>query len=45
MIVWSLFDTDQSWSVDPGADLDQYDTESSPQPEVYIYATHLKGVF
>lgn len=29
--------TDQSWSVDPGADLAQYDTESSPQPEVLIY--------
>ncbi|XP_073687051.1 DNA endonuclease RBBP8 [Garra rufa] len=27
------FPYDQSWSVDPGADLDQYDTESSPQPE------------
>lgn len=28
--------TDQSWSVDPGADLAQYDTESSLQPEVLI---------
>ncbi|KAK2870352.1 hypothetical protein Q8A67_024744 [Cirrhinus molitorella] len=28
------FPYDQSWSVDPGADLDQYDMESSPQPEV-----------
>ncbi|NP_001012518.1 DNA endonuclease RBBP8 [Danio rerio] len=27
------FPYDQSWSVDPGADLGQYDTESSPQPE------------
>uniref|UniRef100_A0A672LA16 DNA endonuclease RBBP8 n=1 Tax=Sinocyclocheilus grahami TaxID=75366 RepID=A0A672LA16_SINGR len=27
------FPYDQSWSVDPGADLDQYDTESSPHPE------------
>lgn len=24
---------DQSWSVDPGVDLDQYDSEHSPQPE------------
>jgi len=27
--------TDQSWSVDPGVDLAQYDTESSLQPEVH----------
>ncbi|XP_067291356.1 DNA endonuclease RBBP8 [Pseudorasbora parva] len=27
------FPYDQSWSVDPGADLTQYDTESSLQPE------------
>lgn len=27
------FPFDQSWSVDPGADLDQYDTESSLHPE------------
>ncbi|ROI16403.1 DNA endonuclease RBBP8 [Anabarilius grahami] len=32
------FPNDQSWSVDPGADLAQYDTESSPQPEARFRA-------
>lgn len=32
------FPYDQSWSVDPGADLAQYDTESSPQPEARFRA-------
>ncbi|XP_067234442.1 DNA endonuclease RBBP8 isoform X1 [Chanodichthys erythropterus] len=32
------FPYDQSWSVDPGADLAQYDTECSPQPEARFRA-------
>lgn len=38
------FWADQSWSVDPGVDLHQYDSEHSPQPQVH-WTPHLCFVY